>query len=350
MKLFKRRTVSKAATAVFTDHLAEFLKAGVPLLQSLELIQRELKHAHFKEILQEVIHRIRRGEGFAATLKRFPRTFSSYYSEFVEAGELSGKLDYVLERLARAIEKELDLRAKVKMTLAYPLFVLAFGIFTVVFLLIVVVPKIAVIYQDFGGDFPWATKVVLALSLGFLNFGWILGLIFTGIGIFLGVKKTAAVKKFLDEFVLSVPHIRKIVLQSEIAHFGKTLGMLLEGGVPLVRAIVLARNTVTNDIVRGKIQGIEKKVEEGKNFSETLRQCLIFPELALNLVWVGESTGKLDQSLQKLGEIAEKEVDRLTKIMTTLLEPLIILVIGLIVGFIIVSLLLPIFQMSILVR
>ncbi len=350
MKPFGRRTVSKSATAVFTDHLAEFLRSGVPLLQSLELIQKEMRHPYFQEILRDVISRVRRGEGFAASLKQFPKIFSSYYTEFVEAGELSGKLDYVLERLARAIEKELDLRAKVTMTLAYPLFVLGFGILTVIFLLIVIVPKIAVIYQDFGGDFPWTTKVVLALSRGFLDFGWIIGLIILAAGTFIGTKKTRAAKQIADRFVLYIPYIQKIVLQSEIAHFSKTLGMLLEGGVPLMRSIVLARNTITNDLIKGKLHSVEKKVEEGKNFSETLRQCALFPELALNLVWVGESTGKLDHSLQKLGEIMEKEVDRLTKIMTTLLEPLIIIVIGLIVGFIIVSLLLPIFQMSVLVR
>ena len=348
---FLRKRVSAHEIVSFTSHLAEFIHAGVPLLKALELLEKESAHPYFQEVLRDTARRVRQGESFSAALKNYPALFSPFYQNLIQAGEMSGKLEEVLGRLASALEKEIDLRAKVGLALVYPSLVFAFGVFTIVFLMIIIVPKISVIYTDFGGEFPWITKMVLAASRWTFRFGWIFLAAVGGFAIYAGTgQKNPALRKAIARFGLSLPWIKKLILQAEMARFGRTLGMLIESGIPLLDAIKLATQTLLNDKIRGQIEGIERIISQGKGFSDTLRQRRVFPELALNLIWVGESTGNLGNSLQKLGEIAEKEVDRQVKVITTLLEPLIIIVVGLIVGVVVVSLLLPIFQMSLLVR
>ena len=351
MLRFFGKHVPLSETASFTSHLAEFLSAGVPLLNAVEMLEKENPRPYFRNVLRDLVARVRAGDSFSAALKRTPAIFSPFYVSLVQAGEAGGKLESVLERLSLALEKEIDLRNKVGQALAYPALVLAFGIFTVLFLMIVIVPKISVIYTEFGGTFPPLTRVILGLSAFLLHFGWIFLLIFAGGFFYLaGHDRGRELKKISDRISFSIPWIRSLVLQAEIARFSRTLAILLESGVTLLQALALSVNTLTNGISRAKLSGLEKTVSQGQGFSEALRQRNFFPELALNFIRVGESTGNLDKSLEKLGAIAEKEVDRQMRIVTTLLEPMVIIVVGIVVAVIVVSLLMPIFEMSLLVR
>ncbi len=351
MVRYFKNYVPGSRIASFTSHLAEFIRAGVPLLKALELLQKDAAPPYFQEVLTEVSRRVRAGETFSSALQRTPHLFSPFYVSLVQAGEASGKLEEILERLAAALEKEQELRIKVGQALTYPAFVLLFGLATIFFLMVVMVPKISVIYTEFGGNFPWLTVVVLALSRWTLRFGWIFILLILFTVFYLKAQgKLAVFKKFWDQFSLKIPWIKTLVVQAEVARFARTLGILLQSGIPLLQGLVFASNTLVNQTIRERLQGIEKGVGQGKSFSESLRQRRVFPELALNFIWVGESTGNLDGALQKLGIAAEKEVDRQMKTVTTLLEPLILLGVGLLVALIVISLLLPIFQISLLVQ
>ena len=343
--------VPRSEIASFTSHLAEFVLAGVPLLKSLELLQKESSHPYFKEVLQDVTSRVRRGENFSEALKRYPRLFGPVYGNLIQAGEAGGKLEGVLARLSTALEKEIELKNKVGQALAYPALVFLFGIGTVIFLMIFIVPKISAIYTEFGGHFPLPTRIVLAVSHLFLNYGWIVFVVIAGLTGYAVIRRELSFfKRFADRLLLGIPWVSRLVLEADISRFSSTLGTLLQSGVPLLQALELARQTVSNGEIKNRLGGIEAAVSQGKSLSETLRQKNFFPELALNLIWVGESTGKLDQSLAKLGDIADRQVDRQMKILTTLLEPVIIIAVGLIVAFIVISLLLPIFEMSLLVK
>jgi len=350
IRLFKEYVPAGQVTA-FTSHLAEFIASGVPLLRALELLQKETTHPYFQTLLRDLAGRVRAGEAFSAALRRYPRIFPPYYQSLIQAGEAGGKLDAILARLAAALEKEIELQHKVAQALAYPLLVLAFGILTIFFLMTFMVPKISVIYSEFGGEFPLVTAIVLGASRWFFHLGWILVLGIAGSAVYFLLRgNLTAAQTLWDRVSFSIPWIRKLLVQAEAARFARTLGSLLESGVTLLDALALARQTIVHTEIRSRLEGIERPIGQGKSLSETLRARRLFPETALNLIWVGESTGKLDHSLLKLGEISEKEVDRQMRLLTTLLEPIIIIVVGVVVAFIVVALLLPIFQMSLLVR
>lgn len=349
-RLFKKQ-ISQREIATFTTHLEEFLHAGIPLLKALELIEKEYTGHPFQPVLHELASRIRQGESFAQALTRYPALFNPFYQNLIQAGEASGKLETVLRRLSTTMEKDLDLRSKVNLALAYPLFVLAFGFFTIIFLMIVIVPKISAIYTDFGGTFPLITIVVLAISDFILKWGWIFLLLVLALSIYYSRGQAhQQLRRTLDRRALRFPGVRELVLQAELARFGRTLGMLLESGISLITALGLAISTVGNHEIQKSLQGIDKPIQQGMSFVEALRKRNIFPERALNFIWVGESTGNLGTSLERLGDISDAQVDRKIKFMTTLIEPTIIIVVGLIVAVIVVALLLPVFEMNLLIQ
>lgn len=345
--LFSSRSVRVRDLASFSAYLAEFLHAGIPLLNALGNIEKQYPKPYFRQVLQKIISQVRQGEAFSSALRATPEIFDGFYTYMIQAAEAGGNLDHVLARLSLSLEKEMDLRSRVTQALAYPALVLIFGILTVVFLMTFMVPKIALIYQDFGGGFPWITRAVLALSAWFVHDAWIL--LLAG-ALLIPVLARKESRIYIDRFLLSIPWMGKICLRSECARFSRTLGMLLESGVPLLESLSLARQTVINQEIQKRLGGIESQVKQGEALSESLSRRNLFEALMLNFVVVGESTGTLAASFQKLGEMSEKQADAQIKMGTTLLEPLIIIVVGVIVAVTVVALLLPIFEMSLLVK
>lgn len=345
------KKVSKRDLTQFTSYLAEFLAAGIPLLKSLQLLHKESKNPLFHEAIEQILGQVRKGDSFSQALGLYPAIFDSFYIQLVEAGETSGKLEQVLVRLSIALEKELDLRSKITMAFAYPSFVFAFGIFTIFFLMIFMVPKISTIYEDFGGEFPLITRIVLGLSHWFFHVGWVLGVLGAGTVFYLiTTRRTEPFRKALDRLLIRTPWFKELIVEAETVRFSRSLSILLEGGVPMIIAIRLSVRTIMSESVRQKMEGLDRLISEGSNLSESLRGRAAFPDLMLDLIWVGESTGNMAASLDKFTSITEKEIDRRIKIITTLIEPFIIVVTGLVVGLIVVALLLPIFEMSLLVQ
>jgi len=343
---FRGKIPSRDIT-LFTRHLSDLLGSGVPLSRSLELLIRQTENHALSLVVEDVQRFVKDGGTFSQALRRHPRIFSTLYVGLVEAGEIGGALEGVLQRLADFGEKEEETRTKITQALAYPLLICGVGLLTVVFLLAFVIPKIAGLFQDLQTDLPLPTQILMAFS-GFVSSFWWL---FVVLGVFGGmaIKRLSTMPKsalLLAQLRLRIPFLGELVRRSEIAQFGRTLGTLITNGVPVLRAIEIVSKTIGNPVLQDEINQTWREVREGRSLAESLAQRTQFPPFVTNMIAVGEESGTLERALFKVADTFDREVDRTTKQITTLLEPLMILGIAVLVGFIVVSMLLPIFQLQ----
>ena len=334
--------------ARFTARLAELVSSGLPLLKALDLLEKQFSNKPFGNVVREVRTKIRDGSSFSEALSDF-KSLPPLLSALLESGEASGNLDLSLREAANIFEKELDLRNKVKSTMFYPVLVLIIGFFTIFFLLAFVIPKIAKIFSDLGQSLPFITQLVLGLSNIFKQFWW--GFIILGFGgywIFKKYTKFGKGKLYWEEFKLKLPLLSKIWLERELVLFCRTLGMLVRAGVPLIKAVDLTKSVLGSEKYRIKMQDLEESIKQGNPLSKGVESFL--PQDVVDIITVGEETGNLENSLLKLAENYEKDMDYTLKITTQLLEPLMILFVGAVVGVIIIAVLLPIFQLNMLIK
>ena len=335
----------------FTRQLSDLLEAGLTLMRALNVIQDQTENPRLQEILVDIVSHVRDGKSFSDALAVYPKVFPPIYISMVSSGEVGGILGGVLARLADFSEKEEELQGKVRAAMAYPALICLVGMGTVAVLLIFVVPKLVLLFQDVGQVLPLPTQILIAVSNGVAKYWWG-ALLIAALGGFLGKRQSLpqGARLAIDRIKLRFPVWGSLIKEVEIARFARSLATLLSHGVPILQAMQSVYQATGNEMLKGELQKIGDQLRGGTTLSQGMRQSRIFPNLVINMVSVGEEAGSLDRSLIKIADTYEREADRAMKMMTALVEPVMILVMGSVVGFIVVSMLLPIFQIDILAR
>lgn len=340
-----RRTVAPRERATFTRQLAVLVRAGLPLVRALEVLARQERNAALKDVIQQLVTTIKAGGTLSDAMSRHPRTFDRLYINMVTAGEAAGALDQVLDRLARFQEKSLQLRGKITAAMFYPIIVLGVAVAILAGLLVFVVPRFKQIFAELlkGAPLPPLTQAVLTVSDAVKNH---LGLVVAG-GVLLGIlialaRRLPPVARALDVAVLGTPVFGPLLVKGIVARFGRTLGTLLASGVPILPAMRITQDTCGNSRVAGVIAAVHEQVKAGASFARPLDAAGVFPPMVASMVEVGEQTGQLPGMLGKVADIYDEEVDNAVAGLSSLIEPLLILVLAVVVGTIVIALFLPI--------
>lgn len=338
--------VSQNDLLVVTYQLEALIKAGVPLAQSLDMLETQAPPSALQAVLRAVKQEVKSGSSLADALQGHSTVFTSWYVSMVQAGEESGTLDQTFGRLAEHLDKVVRLRQQVKLALAYPLLVVIVALLVLWVLLIWVIPVFATMFADWGDALPWPTAVVLGLSR-WLQEQWapvLLGVIGLGVGGRLWAK-TRSGQRMIEDVVLRVPLLGKLWRNVAVVHVARTLSVLLGSGVPILRSLEIAQKVSGLQRMVRALEEARSSIREGHTLADPLERSGMFPRLVSNMVGVGEATGSLDTALGNIADLFEREVDRDVAAFTAVLEPLIIVVLGIGIGFIVVAMYLPIFSM-----
>ncbi|MFH1984360.1 MAG: type II secretion system F family protein [Pseudomonadota bacterium] len=343
--------VGPADVAMLTRQLATLIAAGFPLVAAIDAILVQPGTHRVKKLLSHLKDAIVEGNSFAAALSAAPGSFSPLYINMVRAGEASGSLDIVLERLADILEKQIDLNNRIKTAMAYPALMAVAGAAVLFLLLTYIVPTITGIFREMNAVLPLPTRVLITVSDGLKLYAWVLALAAAGAAALLrGVLKTTWGRRLADRFVLKLPLAGTLIRKLAAARFSRTLGSLLENGVSLMPALGIVRNVVGNTVIVAAVDAAADAVEKGRPLGECLSAADVFPPMAVQMIRVGESSGQLEAMLSKIATVNEREVENYALRMTALLEPVMILAMAVVVGFIVLSVCLPIFEMNQLVK
>lgn len=343
--IFKK--VSTKDVMLFTQDLSALLEAGLPVDRSLAILITVTEKEKFKGVVRDVLERVQGGSYLSDALAQHPRVFSSFYVNMVRAGEAGGVLEAVLKRLGDFLESSQDLKDYIKSALVYPLFLVCVGGISIIVLMTFVIPKFSIIFSDLGQSIPFSTRFLLGLSELVRKYWWIilggLGAVYVFIHQYL---KSRDGRLKMDKYKMTLPVCRDLVKKIEVARFARTLGTLTKSGVPILQALALVKEIIGNQVIAGSLVDVRDRVQEGDRLSQPLNEIGIFPPLAIQMITVGEETGKLDEMLLRVAENYEKVVRSMVKRFVSLLEPAMILAMGLVVGFIVISMLMAIFSMN----
>lgn len=326
---------------------ARFVRSGVPILMSLKLIAEETNHPVFRGVISEMESSVRQGQSLSSAMINFPKVFNPFEIALVQAGEGAGQVQDALEHIANYREKQEELHTKVRAALIYPAFVMLVGLATVVIMLGAVVPKFASFFADLGQSLPLPTRILMFISTSIQAYGgWmaVLGAIVALIAFRTWTSESTQRSK--DQFLLKVPKVGKILKMSETARFSRSMALLISSGIPLVHALKFSIPVVKNKSMRFLLLPCAKQVEQGNRLSQALANTGVLPSAATQMIRLGEESGKLDEAFLDLADWYEKETENSIRWMTQLLEPVLILVIGSLLGLIIMAILLPIFSLN----
>ncbi len=346
-----RRWVSFQDLTIMTRQLASLVGGGLTLMQSIEALIEHTENETLVTTLQQIREELRGGGTFAEALEKHPRIFSPLYVSIVRAGEASGELSRVLNWLADYMEREQNRRTQIRSALAYPILLTLVMIAALTFLLVFLVPRYAALFAEMGQSLPLPTQILLAVSGFIVKWWWaIVGLIAALIYAYRLARKTPKGRFVTDAWKLRLPIFGKLHLKAAIGRLSRALSVLLMGGVPVLEALEVARDVVGNEVLARALDEVRQRVREGERVADHLRRVGVFPPLFTRLVAVGEEAGNLPQSLTTVADTLDLEVDSSLKALVSLLEPALILMLGLVVGFVIISLLMAVFQLNTLVR
>ncbi len=340
--------VSEKELVVFVRQFATMIDAGLPLVQCLDILATQGDNQAFNKILKDVKNTVEQGTTFSHALSRHPKVFDELFVNLIDAGEQGGILDTILQRLAVYIEKRVKLKRQVKSAMVYPIGVMCVAIIVLFILLTWVIPAFENMFKDMGaGQLPAVTQMVITMSnftIG--NLHWI---ILAVIGIVAGVSysyRTVGGKEFWHRLFLKAPIIGPVMRKIAVARFTRTLGTLLTSGVPILDAMAIVAKTAGNVVVEAAINQTADRVREGRTMAEPLMETGVFPPMVVQMIGVGEQTGALDQMLSKIADFYEEEVDVAVAALTSMLEPIMMVVIGGMVGFILIAMYMPIFDLA----
>jgi type IV pilus assembly protein PilC len=341
--------VSQKDVVTFTRLFATMIDAGLPIVQCLDILQGQTENKRFAIVLRDVKAAVEQGSTFSDALRRHPKIFDELYVNLVQAGEVGGILDTILNRLATYIEKAMKLRSQLRGAMVYPSIVIFVFIAVLTILLVFVIPGFETMFKDFGAkdELPAITRVVMAISKAFVNN--LPFLFLAGLGAFFGagyMYRTPAGKKWAHKWLLRLPVIGMVLRKIAVARFTRTLGTLLASGVPILDALEIVAKTAGNVVVEEAIMYARLRISEGKNMAEPLMQTEVFPPMVVQMVGVGEQTGALDAMLNKIADFYEEEVDVAVSAMTSLIEPVLMVGIGGTVGVVLVAMYMPIFSIA----
>jgi general secretion pathway protein F len=330
-----------------TRQLSILLGAGVPLVKSLEALIAQITNPTFKKIMAQIKDSVNEGNSLASSLSQHPKVFSNFYINMVYSGEASGSLDVVLRNLAEFGERQQALRSRFKAALAYPIFMSLIGTGVLFFLIAFIVPNITSIFTEMHHALPLPTVILIEVSHLVQSYWWLFALALGGVVVIVRQGKRRPRFQYVwDRMKLRIPVLGPIIQKIYLARFGGTLGSLLEGGVPLVSALQIVGKIIDNSQIARVIDSAVDDIHAGRGLASTLSQSRWFPSMVIQMISVGEQSGELEAMLDKIAETHEREVESNIIAFTSILEPVMILVMGLIVGFVVVSILLPIFEMN----
>ncbi|WP_293368007.1 type II secretion system F family protein [Nevskia sp.] len=344
----QKKPIKGQDIAVFSRQLATMMSAGVPLVQSLEIVGRGHANPSMGEMVLGIKSNIEGGATLAESLAKYPRQFDDLFVNLVDAGERSGALETLLDKIATYKEKTESMKKKVKKALTYPAAVIVVAFIVTGILLYFVVPQFASLFQGFGADLPAFTKMVVALSEFIQEDWWVM--LLAGLAIFFGLReahiRSPKVRRFTDRLLLRLPVIGQILYKSAVARYARTLSTMFAAGVPLVEAMESVAKAAGNIVFTEAIMQMRDQVATGQQLQLTMQQSGLFPAMAVQMVAIGEESGSLDHMCAKLADFYEEEVDSLVDNLTALLEPMIMVVLGVLVGGLVVAMYLPIFKIG----
>ncbi|MFH1854076.1 MAG: type II secretion system F family protein [Candidatus Omnitrophota bacterium] len=337
--------------ANFTRQLSELLDSSLALFDALNLIEKQTDAPQLKVVIRNITDSIKDGKTFSESLGAHPRVFSNLYVNLVRSGEAGGMLKEVMANISDFLEKQEDIRSKVIAALLYPMLMAIVGIVTIFILMTFVIPKLANMFIEMGETLPLPTRMLISAS-NFIKNYWILFVLFAGgLAFFIRKSKTNKIaRKAIDRFKLGLPIIGRLIKSSDLARFSRTLSTLLKNGVPILSSLKITSDIIDNEIIKEEVISIYTDVKTGSSLRAAIKKNTSFPQFIINMTAIGEEGGFLDRTLLKAAKAYEIEIDRAVKMMSSLLEPMIILIIGLVVGFIVIAMLLPVFQVSLTVQ
>jgi len=342
--------VKTQALVVFARQLATMVNSGIPITSALEVLSEQLEDRHFQQILRKIREDIETGSSLSEAIGRHRQVFSDFFINMTRAGESSGRLDEILDRMAAYLEKTDALQRKITSSLFYPAFVSALAAGITTFLVIVIVPKFRDIFTSLGGRLPLPTRILLDVS-DFMRRTFALELLLVAAVAVLWrlYLMTPAGRLWFDRTVLKIPVVGALLQKGVIARFARTLATLTKSGVPILSALEIVAKTSGNMVVERAVMAARASIKEGQNIADPLSRSTVFPAMATRMIAVGEKTGELEKMLTKIAEFYESEVDAAVAGLTSLIEPVVIAVLGVVIGGIVVALFLPVFQISTLV-
>lgn len=335
---------------VFTRQFGTMINAGLPLVQCLEILSTQSENKVLREAIGEVKVSVEGGATFSDALKRHPKIFNELYVNMVHAGEVGGLLDTILTRLAKHIEKAMKLKGQIKSAMVYPSAIIGVAFIVITILMIWVIPIFAKMFSELSSGkvgLPGPTQLVIDISNAFQSYWYVgLGVI---IGLVFGIKKyyaTAQGRMNIDKFLLKIPIVGDLIRKASVASFSRTLGTLLSSGVPLLDGLSICAKTAGNKVIEEALVNARVSISGGKTIAEPLASSEVFPKMVTHMIAVGESTGALDSMLGKIADFYEDEVDQAVASLTSLLEPMMMVFLGVVIGFIVIAMYLPIFKMA----
>lgn len=350
----KKESISQALTRIrlkdrnlFFRQLANLIESGMPITRALGTLHEQTENSKLKQIVAELKEHIQKGSSFAEAMERHPKLFPPMLSNMVKAGETGGMLEEVLWRIVKFGEQEEELRGKAISAMIYPAFLLTIGSIAIFILISFVFPKFVTIFNDFNAQLPMPTRIVMGLCDFMGRFWWaVLIGVALGITALVSYVKTPPGKRNLHLLLLKTPVVRDVVQRYEMAKFARTLGTLLDNGVPVLTALKVTVDTLTNILIAEEVETIHGRVIEGDSISDSLRQTKYFPPMVVNMFAVGEESGRLGAVTARIADAYDTEVDRAVKAMSALFEPILVVIMGIIVGFLVIAMLLPMLTLS----
>jgi type IV pilus assembly protein PilC len=344
---FLQPKVKETDVIIFSRQFSTMIDAGLPLLQCLDILQSQQENPTFKKNLKKIKESVETGETFADSLKKFPKVFNELFINMVAAGEAGGILDVILRRLSTYMEKMAKLKRQVKGAMTYPIITIIVAIIVISIILVFVIPVFAEMFADFGSSLPTPTLMVVGMSNFVIhNIGYMIG---AGIVISIIVRRTYASQKgriLMDEMFLRLPVIGLLIRKVSVAKFTRTASTMLSSGVSILEVLDIVAKTSGNKIVEFAIQDVKTGIAEGRSMADPLLESGVFPSMVCSMIAVGESTGALDTMMEKIADFYDDEVDQAVKNLTDMIEPFMLVFLGVVVGGLVISMYLPIFSMA----
>lgn len=332
---------------IFFRQLANLTESGMPITRALATIEQQTENARLKHIVERLRQDVQKGSTFAEALERHPRVFTTMQCNLVRAGEAGGMLEEVLWRIVVFGEQEEELKGKAVTALIYPTFLFVVGTAAIFILVSFVFPKFIAIFEDFDAPMPLPTRVVMAFC-GFMGTWWwaVSMTVILAVGAVMAGLRSSRGRALADRWLLRMPVVGKVCQRYEMARFARTLGTLLDNGVPILTALRTTRDTLGNSAITAEVDAVYARVSEGDSISESLRDSVHFPPMVVSMFAVGEESGRLGAVTRRIAEAYDNEVDRAVKALTALLEPVMIVIMGIIIGFLVIAMLLPMLTLS----
>lgn len=333
--------------ATFTRQVSDLLRSGLPLSRCLSVLMEQTNNEKLREVIRSLRSEVSSGSTFAEALAEHPKVFSELYVSMVHAGEISGSLDAVMERLANFTEEELDTRNKIIAAMAYPAIMVVVGIGVVIVLLTFVIPRFTLMFEQMDQQLPAITQMLVFVSHLLKSYWWLLfGGIIALVLLYRKYRSTPEGQLKVDTFKLKIPVFSDFLRKREIAKFARTMGTLLANGVPILKALEVVEAVMSNKVLAQQIVNVRENIREGERVSDRLGEGGVFPPMVVNMVAVGEETGSLEQTLERIARAYEGDTERAMHALTTMVEPMLILLMGGVVGIIVIAMILPIFMLS----